>query len=225
MSDKDPSLRRNAPRLALHVPEPPFRPGDTPDFSKLDIPAAGATARPDTTVAAAETHPLATQLVRVLGGDNRAVGPWDPKLDPDTLRKMLRNMVTVRIFDDRMYRSQRQGKTSFYMKCTGEEAIAIPAQTALDREDMHFPTYRQQGLLIARGYPLVEMMNQIYSNRGDKLKGRQLPIMYSDKAFGFFSISGNLGTQFPQAVGWAMGAAIKGDSRIAMGWIGDGATA
>ena len=225
MSDKDPSLRRNAPRLALHVPEPPFRPGDTPDFSKLDIPAAGATARPDTTVAAAETHPLATQLVRVLGGDNRAVGPWDPKLDPDTLRKMLRNMVTVRIFDDRMYRSQRQGKTSFYMKCTGEEAIAIPAQTALDREDMHFPTYRQQGLLIARGYPLVEMMNQIYSNRGDKLKGRQLPIMYSDKAHGFFSISGNLATQFPQAVGWAMGAAIKGDSRIAMGWIGDGATA
>ena len=225
MSDKDPSLRRNAPGLALHVPEPRFRPGDTPDFSNLKIPAAGSAPRPDTTVAAAETHPLATQLVRVLGDDHKAVGAWDPKLDAETLRKMLRDMVTVRIFDDRMYRSQRQGKTSFYMKCTGEEAIAIPAQTALDREDMHFPTYRQQGLLIARGYPLVDMMNQIYSNKGDKLKGRQLPIMYSDKAYGFFSISGNLGTQFPQAVGWAMAAAIKGDSRIAMGWIGDGATA
>jgi 2-oxoisovalerate dehydrogenase E1 component alpha subunit len=49
--------------------------------------------------------------------------------------------------------------------------------------------------------------------------------MYSDKKHGFFSISGNLATQFPQAVGWAMGAAIKGDSRIAMGWVGDGATA
>ncbi|WP_308515677.1 thiamine pyrophosphate-dependent enzyme [Sphingomonas flavescens] len=225
MSDKDPSLRRNAPRLALHVPEPAFRPGDTPDFSSVQVPAAGSAARPDTTAAAADTHPLATQLVRVLGEDNQAVGPWDPKLAPDTLRKMLRDMVTVRIFDDRMYRSQRQGKTSFYMKCTGEEAIAVAAQTALDRDDMHFPTYRQQGLLVARGYPLTEMMNQIYSNRGDKLKGRQLPIMYSDKAHGFFSISGNLATQFPQAVGWAMGAAIKGDSRIAMGWVGDGATA
>jgi 2-oxoisovalerate dehydrogenase E1 component alpha subunit len=225
MSDKDPSLRRNAPRLALHVPEPPFRPGDTPDFSKLNIPAAGSVPRPDTTVAASDTHPLATQLVRVLGDDHQAVGSWDPKLDPDTLRKMLRDMVTVRVFDDRMYRSQRQGKTSFYMKCTGEEAVGVAAQAALDRDDMHFPTYRQQGLLVARGYPLVEMMNQIYSNKGDKLKGRQLPIMYSDKAYGFFSISGNLGTQFPQAVGWAMGAAIKSDSRIAMGWIGDGATA
>ena len=41
MSDMDPSLRRNAPKLALHVPEPPFRPGDTPDFSSLKVPAAG----------------------------------------------------------------------------------------------------------------------------------------------------------------------------------------
>ena len=225
LSDKDPDLRRNAPKLELHVPEPSFRPGDTPDFSSLKVPAAGSAPRPDTNVAAAETHPLTAALVRVLGEDNKAVGPWDPKLDPDTLRKMLRDMVTVRIFDDRMYRAQRQGKTSFYMKCTGEEAIAVAAQTALDREDMHFPTYRQQGLLISRGYPLTEMMNQIYSNKGDKLKGRQLPIMYSDKAHGFFSISGNLATQFPQAVGWAMAAAIKGDSRICMGWVGDGATA
>jgi len=225
MSDKDPSLRRNAPTLALHVPEPPFRPGDTPDFSSLKIPAAGTAPRPDIAAEPSETHPLTMQLVRVLGNDDQAVGAWDPKLDADTLRKMLRDMVTVRIFDDRMYRSQRQGKTSFYMKCTGEEAIAVAAQTALDREDMHFPTYRQQGLLVARGYPLTDMMCQIYSNKGDKLKGRQLPIMYSDKAHGFFSISGNLATQFPQAVGWAMGAAIKGDSRIAMGWVGDGATA
>ena len=226
MSDKDPSIsRRNRPKLALHVPEPPLRPGDTPDFSKLKIPAAGKAPRPDTNAPAAETHPLTTDLVRVLGDDDKAVGPWNPKLDPDTLRKILNDMVTVRIFDDRMYRSQRQGKTSFYMKCTGEEAIATAAAAALDREDVHFPTYRQQGLLVARGYPLVDMMNQIYSNKGDKLKGRQLPIMYSDKAYGFFSISGNLGTQFPQAVGWAMAAAIKGDSRIAMGWIGDGATA
>jgi 2-oxoisovalerate dehydrogenase E1 component alpha subunit len=226
MSDKDPSrLKPNRPELALHVPEPALRPGDAPDFSKLEIAAAGSAPRPHTSAAAAETHPLTTALVRVLDDDHRAVGPWDPKLDADTLRKMLKDMVTVRILDDRMYRSQRQGKTSFYMKATGEEAIAVAAAAALDRDDMHFPTYRQQGLLVARGYPLVVMMNQIYSNKGDKLRGRQLPIMYSDKAHGFFSISGNLGTQFPQAVGWAMGAAIKGDSRIAMGWIGDGATA
>ena len=171
------------------------------------------------------TFPLCTSLVRVLDDQSKAVGPWDPRLNADTLRKILTDMKTVRVFDDRMYRAQRQGKTSFYMKCTGEEAIAVAAAAAMDPEDMHFPTYRQQGLLVARGYPLVTMMNQIYSNAGDPLHGRQLPIMYSDKSHGFFSISGNLGTQYPQAVGWAMASAIKGDSRIAMGWVGDGATA
>ena len=224
MSDK-PSLRANRPALALHVPEPRYRPGDTPDFSSIKVPAAGEALRPDVAVEAEETFPLCTHLVRVLDDAGMAVGPWDPRLDPDTLRKMLKDMKTVRVFDDRMYRAQRQGKTSFYMKCTGEEAIAVAAAAAMDPEDMHFPTYRQQGLLVARGYPLVTMMNQIYSNRGDPVKGRQLPIMYSDKKHGFFSISGNLGTQYPQAVGWAMASAIKGDSRICMGWIGDGATA
>ncbi|CAN5242323.1 3-methyl-2-oxobutanoate dehydrogenase (2-methylpropanoyl-transferring) subunit alpha [soil metagenome] len=225
MRDKEQPKKPNRPKLSLHVPEPAFRPGDTPDFSSLAVPDAGSVPKPDLTAPAAETEPLAKTLVRVLDDDGKAVGPWDPKLDADTLRKILRDMVLVRIFDDRMYRAQRQGKTSFYMKCTGEEAIAITTAAALDRDDMNFPTYRQQGLLIARGYPLVEMMCQIYSNTGDKLKGRQLPIMYSDKAHGFFTISGNLGTQFPQAVGWAMASAIKGDSRIAVGWIGDGATA
>jgi 2-oxoisovalerate dehydrogenase E1 component alpha subunit len=218
-------MKPNRPELKLHVPEPRFRPGDTPDFSDLDIPAAGSAPKPDISVSAAETEPLTKGLVRVLDDNGKAVGPWDPKLDANTLRKILRDMVLQRIFDDRMYRAQRQGKTSFYMKATGEEAIAITTATALDREDMNFPTYRQQGLLIARGYPLFEMMCQVYSNKGDKLHGRQLPIMYSSKEHGFFTISGNLGTQFPQAVGWAMASAIKGDSRIAVGWIGDGATA
>ena len=77
---------------------------------------------------------------------------------------MLRDMALIRAFDERMFRAQRQGKTSFYMKCTGEEAVAVAAAHALDRDDMCFPSYRQQGILIARGYPLVEMMNQIYSN-------------------------------------------------------------
>jgi 2-oxoisovalerate dehydrogenase E1 component alpha subunit len=217
--------RRNRPALSLHVPEPHMRPGEHPDFSEFQIPAAGLVRRPDVAVDPNETRDLVYTLVRVLDEKHQAVGPWDPRVDPDTLRRMLRDMLTLRAYDDRMYRAQRQGKTSFYMKATGEEAVAVAAAHALDRDDMCFPTYRQQGLLIARGYPLFDMMCQVYSNRGDKLKGRQLPVMYSDRAHGFFSVSGNLATQYPQAVGWAMASAIKGDSRIAAAWIGEGATA
>jgi 2-oxoisovalerate dehydrogenase E1 component alpha subunit len=222
---REESLRPNLPPLALHVPEPRFRPGDPVDFEAVAVPPADAARRPDTSAPAAEFHELAYTLVRVLDENHQAVGAWNPRLAPEVLRRMLRSMARTRAFDERMFRAQRQGKTSFYMKCTGEEAVAVAATLALDYEDMCFPSYRQQGILITRDYPLVEMMNQIYSNRGDKLQGKQLPIMYSARDTGFFSISGNLTTQYPQAVGWAMASAAKGDTRIAAAWCGEGSTA
>jgi 2-oxoisovalerate dehydrogenase E1 component alpha subunit len=216
---------KNEPTLKLHIPVPRFRPGDKVDFSDLDLPEAGAAPRPDVDTLPADMTDMAYDLIRVLDKDGEAVGPWDPRLDGETLRKGLSNMLLTRTFDDRMYKAQRQGKTSFYMKCLGEEAIACGQALVLNRDDMCFPTYRVQGMLISRGYPLVDMMNQIYNNEKDPLQGRQLPILYSAKDYGYFTLSGNVGTQYPQAVGWAMASAYKGDSRIASAYIGDGSTA
>jgi len=215
----------DAAPLRLHVPEPAFRPGDTPDFSDVKIAAAGSTPRPDIDVDAEDIHDLAYSIIRVMNRKGEAVGPWSGVLTDEEALEGLRNMLTLRAYDARMMMAQRQGKTSFYMLSLGEEAIATAFQHALSPGDMNFPTYRQTGLLIASGYPMIDMMNQVYSNSADPLKGRQLPIMYSSKAHGFFTVSGNLATQFVQAVGWAMASAVKGDTKIAAGWIGDGSTA
>lgn len=209
----------------FHVPQPVARPGEQVDFSHLAIPAAGSVPKPAVEVAADEIRVYAYTLIRVLDEEGAAVGPWSPDLPADPLKRGLRAMMLTRAYDSRMVRAQRQGKTSFYMKSTGEEAVAVAAAMALDPKDMCFPTYRQQGLLIARDWPLVDMMNQVYSNSHDRLKGRQMPVFYSSREAGFFSISGNLGTQYSQAVGWAMGAASDNDPRIAAAWIGEGATA
>ena len=219
-----PSVVKSEP-LRLHIPAHHGLPGGHADFSYFRLPPAGGVARPAVDCAARETHPLANEMIRVLDDGETAVGAWDPKLDPETLRRGLRAMMLTRAYDDRMYRAQRTGKTSFYMKCTGEEAIGVAQGMALAPDDMVFTTYRQQGLLIARGYPLLDMMCQCYSNARDHLKGRQLPVLYSSREASFFTISGNLGTQFPQAVGWAMASAYKHDRRIAAGWIGEGSTA
>lgn len=211
--------------LHLTVPEPAYRPGDAPAFTDLDLPAAGETPRPPVDATAEAIRDHAYGLVRVLDDDHRATGPWDPELPEAELREGLRHMLRVREFDRRMLTAQRTGKTSFYMQCLGEEAIAVGFHAHMAPGDMHFPTYRQQGILISGGYPLVDMVCQVLSNERDPIQGRQLPVMYSSKAFGFFSISGNLATQFSQAVGWAMASAIKGDTAIAAAWIGDGSTA
>ena len=211
--------------LKLHVPEPEWRPGDLPDFSRVSIPRAGTVRRPDVNEDPENIRDLAFTIIRILNRDGEAVGPWAGTLSDDELKEGLRHMMLLRVFDARMLTAQRQGKTSFYMQHLGEEAISTAVRRALQPGDMNFPTYRQAGLLIADGYPLVKMMNQIFSNDGDPLHGRQLPVMYSSKDHGFFSISGNLGTQFVQAVGWAMASAISRDTKIAAGWIGDGSTA
>jgi 2-oxoisovalerate dehydrogenase E1 component alpha subunit len=211
--------------LSLHVPEPEVRPGDTPDFSSVNIPKAGSVPRPPIDVDPKDIRDLAYSIIRVLDRDGEAVGPWAGGLDQAELMAGLRHMMTLRAFDARMQMAQRQGKTSFYMQHMGEEAVSCAFRRALEEGDMNFPTYRQAGLLIAGDYPMVEMMNQIYSNEADPMKGRQLPVFYSSKQHGFFSISGNLGTQYIQAVGWAMASAISGDTRIAAAWIGDGSTA
>ena len=74
----------------------------------------------------------------------------------------LRAMMKTRAFDARMLIAQRQKKISFYMQCLGEEAIATAHALALQPGDMCFPTYRQQGLLLARDdVSMVELMCQL----------------------------------------------------------------
>lgn len=211
--------------LHLHVPEPSGRPGRTTDFSYLRLSPAGAVRRPPVNVRPIDTNELAYSLVRVLDDEGQAVGPWAPTLDAQLLRTGMRAMIKTRVFDARMLIAQRQKKLSFYIQSLGEEAISTAHALALSPGDMCFTSYRQQGLLMVRDVPLVELICQLLSNERDPLKGRQLPVLYSRRKDGFFSMSGNLATQFIQAVGWAMASAIKGDTKIASGWIGDGATA
>jgi 2-oxoisovalerate dehydrogenase E1 component alpha subunit len=68
-------------------------------------------------------------------------------------------------------------------------------------------------------------MCQCLSNTRDMCKGRQMPVLYHWREGNLFSISGNLATQYPQAVGWAMAAAIKGEDHVAASWIGEGSSA
>ena len=212
-------------RSRLHVPKPHSRPGEEPDFSYLQTSPAGAVSRPDVNARVRDIGNLAIDLVRVLDDQHQAVGPWHPHLEIDELQVGLRHMLLTRVFDDRMQRTQRQGKISFYMRSLGEEAVSVAQCMALRPTDMLFPSYRNQGFYMVRGRPLVDLMCQLLSNTRDMCKGRQLPVMYQWAEGRIFSISGNLATQFPQAVGWAMAAAMKGTDDIAASWIGEGSSA
>jgi 2-oxoisovalerate dehydrogenase E1 component alpha subunit len=213
-----------ANKSRLHIPRPSARPGDEPDFSYLNLSPAGSVEKPPSNARTREIEHLSNDLVRVLDDDHKALGSWNPNIDPSELQSALRWMLLNRVFDERMWQIQRQGRISFYMQATGEEAVSIGQAMALQPGDMCFPSYRNQGLFMYRGTKLVDMMCQCLSNTRDMCKGRQLPIMYHNKEANIFSISGNLGTQYPHAVGWAMASAIKGEDHISTAWVGDGST-
>src|SRR5208282_2256994 len=198
---------------------------ETPDFSYVQLSPAGSVPRPQVNARARDMGSLSVELVRVLDDSGDAVGPWHPHLEASDLQVGLRHMLLTRLYDDRMQRMQRAGKISFYIRSLGEEAVSVAQCMALRPADMLFPGYRNQGLHIARGIPLVDLMCQLLSNTRDMCEGRQLPVMYHSRPGNIFSISGNLATQFPQAVGWAMAAAIKGEDHLAASWIGEGASA
>ena len=216
---------KNRKPLSLHIPMPENRPGDEADFSRLVIPAAGEVDRPETSAHESDLREFPYTLIRVLDETHRAVGPWAPRIDAEQMREGLRAMMLSRSFDDRLFRAHRQGKTSFYMKSTGEEATTAAPSMVLERDDMAFTTYRALPWLMVRKYPLIDLVNQIFSNAEDPLKGRQLPILYSAKEYGFYSLSGNVGSRIGHAVGWAMASAYTGDDKIAIGYVGEGTTA
>lgn len=136
---------RASSALRLNVPEPPGRPGCVTDFSYLRISPPGSVRKPALDCSHIDTTELVYGLIGVLDRDGRAIGPWVPDIDTTQLRRGLRAMMKTRIFDARMQVAQRQRKTSFYMQCLGEEAIAVAHAAALQDGDMCFPTYRQIG--------------------------------------------------------------------------------
>jgi 2-oxoisovalerate dehydrogenase E1 component alpha subunit len=87
------------------------------------------------------------------------------------------------------------------------------------------PAYRQQGLFLLRGMPLLQMMSQCIGNQQDNSKGRQMPVHYTWKKCNLYSISSPVGTQFSQAVGAAMATAYRGEQQVTSTWIGDGTAA
>lgn len=147
----------------------------------------------------------------------------DPEWDKPTCQKFYTYMVRLSIMDTILNDVQRQGRISFYMTAKGEEAIHFGCASALSIEDVIFAQYREQGILMYRGFNMEQMMNQCYSNRLDLGKGRQMPVHYGSKELNFQTISSPLGTQIPQASGAAYALKMAKKDAIVVCFFGEGA--
>ncbi|MBE0378896.1 MULTISPECIES: thiamine pyrophosphate-dependent dehydrogenase E1 component subunit alpha [Pseudoalteromonas] len=155
-------------------------------------------------------HALNIPTLSILNEDGDIQdGATAPDIDESTALRLYETMRFIRALDERMQAAQRQGRVSFYMQCLGEEAAVTASAAALDQDDMIMAQYREQAALHYRGFTLDQFMNQMFSNELDLGKGRQMPIHYGSAALNYMTISSPLGTQIPQATGYAYGQKIK----------------
>ncbi|KPN76547.1 3-methyl-2-oxobutanoate dehydrogenase [Shewanella sp. Sh95] len=146
-----------------------------------------------------------------------------PVIDEALATKIYDTCVFTRVLDERMLGAQRQGRISFYMTCTGEEAAIVGSVAALDQEDVILAQYREHAALRYRGFTTEQFMNQMFSNEKDLGKGRQMPIHYGSAALNYQTISSPLATQIPQATGVGYSLKMQGKRNVAVCYFGEGA--
>jgi pyruvate dehydrogenase E1 component alpha subunit len=163
-------------------------------------------------------------IVSVLRDDGSLDPAHDPGLSDSDVVKLYRSMVETRTIDERMVMLQRQGRIGFHVGSLGEEAAILGSAFAMRQADSLFPCYREFGAALLRGLPLQTLVDNMFGNANDTVKGRQMPCHYVSKKIGWASISSPVGTQITQAVGFAWAAKIQKQDVASLVYFGDGAT-
>ena len=138
-----------------------------------------------------------------------------PNLSNDEIKKLYEMLVLVRVFDQKAFNMQRQGRLGTYIQFKGQEACQVGSAFALQDKDFIFPMYRNSALLIARKHPIV----QVLQYWGGDERGSISPDNVNN-----FPIAIPVGTQVPHAVGAAWAAKLQGKNQVSAIYFGDGAT-
>ncbi|KAK5987732.1 Branched-chain alpha-keto acid dehydrogenase E1 component alpha chain [Cladobotryum mycophilum] len=167
---------------------------------------------------------------RVVDQNGQVVDPsFTPDISDDAITKLYKDMLFISIMDLIMFDAQRQGRLSFYMVSAGEEAVSVGSSSVLDNDDAVFCQYREQGVFRQRGFTTQEFMAQLFANKDDPGKGRNMPIHYGSKSLNIHTVTSPLATQLPQASGAAYAFKLQKQqdpnvkSRVVVAFFGEGA--
>ncbi len=153
--------------------------------------------------------------LEILSPDGKVDEELMPNLSDEQIIEMYKTMVLTRAFDDKALKLQRQGRLGTYASSLGQEASEVGSGFALENSDYIFPAFRENALMIQKGYPM-HMLLQYWG--GDE-RGNKCP-----DNLNIFPISIPVGSQIPQATGAAMGIKLKKSKEVAAVFFGDGAS-
>jgi pyruvate dehydrogenase E1 component alpha subunit len=108
--------------------------------------------------------------------------------------------------------------------CIGQEAVPVAVAAHLRASDYAFSGHRSHGHYLAKGGDLAAMFAELYGRETGCARGRGGSQHLIDLAAGFIASAPILAGTVPVAVGAAYGSILRGDDRVSVVFIGDGAT-
>ena len=155
------------------------------------------------------------ERLEILDSEGRRDASIPLDISEETLLRMHRLMTELRVYDEKAFKLQRQGRLGTYPPILGQEATQVVPPLCLKPKDWLIPTYRGQGTYFARGQKL--RYNLLYWAGDDK--GVNFPEGNNDL---IFSIP--VGAHLTQAAGLAWGAKLAKDGGVTLCYLGDGAS-
>lgn len=146
-------------------------------------------------------------------------------LSPDAQRAMLRQMMTIRRFEERASSDYHAGKIYGVVHCyIGEEATAVGVCSALETGDQIISTHRGHGHCIAKGADLNRMMAELYGRQDGYCKGKGGSMHIADFGIGMLGANGIVAGGISIVTGAGLAAQMDGKGRVAVSFFGDGAS-
>src|SRR5580765_6438706 len=134
-------------------------------------------------------------------------------------------MRLTRTLEERLVALYRQTKVvGGLFRSLGQEADAVGSAYALERRDVLSPLVRNLGSMLVKGATPVEILRQYMAKADSPTRGRELNIHFGDTERGFIGQISPLGDMVPVMAGVTLSFKMRGEDRVGLVYIGDGAT-
>lgn len=138
---------------------------------------------------------------------------------------LYRHMRMTRTLEERLVALYRQTKVvGGLFRSLGQEADAVGSAFALEQRDIMSPLIRNMGSMLVKGATPLEILRQYMAKGDSPTRGRELNIHFGDLHRGFVGQISHLGDMIPVMAGIALSFKMRGEDRVVLVYIGDGAT-
>src|SRR5712691_10167452 len=145
-------------------------------------------------------------------------------VDPDVARRLLRDMMLIRRFEEKAAEAYALGKIGGFLHLSiGEEAVAAGATSVLRPDDYAISTYREHGHCLAKGSDPRRVMAELFGRRDGLSKGKGGSMHLFDRSRNFLGGHAIVGAHLPLATGVGFAIKYQGGDQVVVCYFGDGA--